>query len=144
MAFNKDPIGIFMFWFAYFMLAIMDTNVVFTSFYDKWGTGQITPFIVSGLFQVIVWMVLWAHISCMVTDPGYLPKEVKEIDVEKLNPRMQTLYKLTQTILEKKKSKVYSINNNEELKEEERKEVIEEDKRKEVIEEEKEHILVKQ
>ncbi|CAI2376082.1 unnamed protein product [Moneuplotes crassus] len=92
-----------MFLFAYLMLLIINFNVVVTALYDQWVQGGYVQYIVIAIFQFEAAMVIWSHISCMTTDPGYLKQNLKKIQKERLQSKELVEYIIVQKLLEQRK-----------------------------------------
>ena len=45
-------------------------------------------------------MMVWSHLSCMLTNPGTIGKDIEQLQVENLSPESAKMYEKVQPFLE--------------------------------------------
>jgi hypothetical protein len=93
MWFNKDGAGILMFLFSYALILMIDIGVWYVALYELFKVHNPWAYIIASTYQILVGFIIWAHVAWMTCDPGWLPKDQKELNVSLLDAEIAEVYK---------------------------------------------------
>ena len=95
MVFILDSCGIICLCIVYSVLAISNFTFLKIAIESEEGKEKNAAFYVNILiYQCLVFMVVWAHIKTMISEPGYIPVGITEYDPTKLPPKAKVFLEL--------------------------------------------------
>lgn len=84
--FVRDICGYICIFFTYFTLTVVDLGVLFFSLKNRLLRGEALAWTHALIFNCIIATIVTAHVRCMTTNPGTLPKQTS-LNYKKLPER---------------------------------------------------------
>jgi len=78
--------------FVYFIILTTDVAFLLGAFYHELEDASPTDIITLVILQLLFFMTVWSHLSCMLTNPGAITKNIKELDPERMNQENEEIY----------------------------------------------------
>ena len=71
---------------TYGVVLTVQVGMVRIGLWEGLQDGQLWAYINLLVFQYHVALIFWSHFKCMTTEPGVLPYDYEELDVDKMSP----------------------------------------------------------
>ena len=86
----KDPVGIVCATFGTAIVVIVAVAHVRVGLWEYLWAGEPMALLLLSVFSYHCLLIFMSHYRCMVTEPGYIPKNCEELDTSKMSPELVT------------------------------------------------------